>query len=155
MRPHLKVRPADLTERTKLEELQLRSSLAVAEDAEVAARMHSRPIAIGGGAIEEGRVRLLERDGELLGFSEWSRTSRREWELESLFVDRGAMRAGHGTRLLTDLIELARHQGVRRISVTANPEAVPFYEARGFERLGEVRTEFGPAMRMQLDFTHA
>lgn len=150
MSAHLEIRTADLGERGRLEQLQLRASLVWARDRE-ALRSHPDAVAIGSSAIEEGRVRVLERDGEVLGFSERSRLSAREWELEGLFVDPEALRSGHGTRLLIDLYELAHDEGVRWISVTANPGAVPFYEARGFERRGEVRTRFGPALRMRVD----
>ena len=60
------------------------------------------------------------------------------------------MRNGIGGRLVEDLCERARSEGIRQIVVTAGP-AVAFYERHGFEQLGPVRTRFGPAVRMRLE----
>ena len=40
------------------------------------------------------------------------------------------------------------HRGAARIDVVANPQAVAFYEAVGFDPAGEARTRFGSAPRM-------
>ncbi len=72
------------------------------------------------------------------------------FELEDLFVDPDAMRAGVGTALVRDLTDLVRKRGGSRIEVTANPHARPFYESVGFRVIGVETTKLGAADRMRL-----
>ena len=58
-------------------------------------------------------------------------------EIEKLFVDPSAMRLGLGRRLLDKAIDRAMAPGVRAIRAEADPQAVPFYMAMGFARVGE------------------
>jgi len=60
------------------------------------------------------------------------------------------MRGGVGRRLVDDARAIARERGATRIDVVANPQAVAFYSAVGFEPAGEAQTRFGPAPRMSL-----
>ena len=46
---------------------------------------------------------------------------------------------------------MARHHGMPRIEVTANPNALDFYEKTGFVTDHTTQTEFGPGLRMHLD----
>ena len=62
-----------------------------------------------------------------------------------------AARRGVGTALMADMAEVARHHGVARIEVTANPNALEFYEKAGFVVDHTAQTEFGPGLRMHLD----
>ncbi len=71
-------------------------------------------------------------------------------ELEDLFVDPGYKRQGIARALVTDLVALARHDGITHIAVTANPHADPFYRDVGFVAVGHVQTEFGAGARMLL-----
>jgi GNAT superfamily N-acetyltransferase len=61
------------------------------------------------------------------------------------------MRRGVGRALMTDLMAIARGQGVRRLEVTANRHALAFYGQIGFVADHEVETAFGPGQRMHLD----
>jgi ribosomal protein S18 acetylase RimI-like enzyme len=63
------------------------------------------------------------------------------------------MRAGVGRRLVEDAKRIARERGATRMDVVANPQAVAFYEAVGFNLVGETQTRFGPAPRMSLSIT--
>jgi GNAT superfamily N-acetyltransferase len=143
----LVIRPALPGERAALEALQLRASLIWEEYRDDLAA-HADAIALTPGAIEELRVRVASTPGEVVGFAEWSVASDGEWELEGLFVEPSVMRRGIGGELLADVLGLARDAGVRRIVVVAEPHAVAFYERCGFAREGEVRTRFGPGVRM-------
>jgi ribosomal protein S18 acetylase RimI-like enzyme len=71
-------------------------------------------------------------------------------ELEDLFIDPDWMRRGIGRRLVRDAIASAVEEGIERIEVTANPDALAFYESVGFSRDREVATRFGSAQRMHL-----
>ena len=71
-------------------------------------------------------------------------------ELDDLFVDPDQMRQGVGRALIEDMKAVARDRGVDRIEVTANPNALAFYQEVGFVTVGEARTRFGTAPRMRL-----
>lgn len=56
-------------------------------------------------------------------------------------------REGIGTRLLDHLTEIQRAKGARKqwVSVSVgNEKGIPFYEARGFRRVGEKEAYFNP-----------
>ena len=88
--------------------------------------------------VDRGWVTLVEEGGRILGFS----TVTAERELEALFVEPDAMGRGLGRTL----VEAAGAP----LDVTANLNAVPFYEAVGFVEVGPVETLFGEARRMRL-----
>ena len=68
-------------------------------------------------------------------------------ELDGLFVAPEWMRRGIGGALVADVVARARAAGARRIEVTANPGAVPFYGRHGFRQTGATETRFGPENR--------
>ena len=88
--------------------------------------------------VDNGWVTVLEDGERILGFS----TVTPDRELEALFVDPDEMRRGAGRAL----VEAAG----RPLTVTANPNAVGFYERVGFVATGSVETLFGEALRMKL-----
>ncbi len=90
------------------------------------------------------RVAVVE--GRVVGFATLVGT-----ELEDLFVDPDWMGHGIGRALVVDAIAVARAQGLGRIDVTANPHALGFYEKVGFVTGGAAETQFGPAVRMQIE----
>lgn len=60
------------------------------------------------------------------------------------------MRRGIARRLVADLTETARRDGITCIHVTANPHADAFYRSVGFVHMHDTQTEFGSGARMQL-----
>ena len=56
----------------------------------------------------------------------------------SFFVDPNLKRKGIGQRLWQSVVEHARAQGLKSLQLDADPEAVPFYTALGFQITGEV-----------------
>lgn len=57
-------------------------------------------------------------------------------EVSAFFVDPSAKRQGVGKRLWQVVLEAALNRGIRRLTLDADPEAVAFYEAMGFETVG-------------------
>jgi GNAT superfamily N-acetyltransferase len=102
-------------------------------------------------AVREGRTRAALADGRIVGFATGLSLGAAATEVEDLFVDPGWMRRGAGRALMTDMIAIARGQGVRRLEVTANPHALAFYGQIGFVADHDVETTFGPGQRMHLD----
>jgi GNAT superfamily N-acetyltransferase len=98
-------------------------------------------------AIAEGRVRVaVAGSGRRLGFSVALAVEAGRVELDDLFVEPDAMGRGVGRLLVA---------AATRIDVTANPNAVGFYERVGFRVTGDVPTLFGRGIRMRLDLSPA
>jgi N-acetylglutamate synthase-like GNAT family acetyltransferase len=146
------IRTATLDERAALEELQRRSSTHQPMYRE---QLEANPDAIELPAeqIEGGDVRVAERDGNVVGFLALLGRAGDACELDGLFVEPEAMRGGVGRRLVEEAVRMARERGAARIEVVANPQALEFYGAVGFEKTGEEPTRFGPAPRMALAVT--
>lgn len=63
-------------------------------------------------------------------------------EVTAVYVHPSVARRGVGTSICSELEERARATGVQTLGLTASRNAVPFYEARGYERVGERTHEF-------------
>jgi GNAT superfamily N-acetyltransferase len=94
-------------------------------------------------AAERSRV-AVGPDGVVLGFATAVPTAG-GLELDDLFVDPVWMRNGVGRRLVEDVKERARAEGIGRVGVTANPHAMAFYLSVGFVPDGATQTRFGAA----------
>jgi len=99
---------------------------------------------------DDRRTRVATADGRIAGFAT-SVPAGDVIELDDLFVDPGWMRRGAGRALVLDAVAIARDLGAGRIEVTANQHALVFYGKAGFTADHEVRTRFGPGIRMHLD----
>jgi GNAT superfamily N-acetyltransferase len=143
------IRDARPYEREALEALQRRSSVhepMYREQLEA----HPEAIELPAEQIGDGLVRVAERAGVVVGFAVLFERVGEACELDGLFVEPTAMRGGIGRRLIEDAARIARERGAARIDVVANPQAVAFYNAVGFETTGAAQTQFGPAPRMSL-----
>src|SRR5690349_19184680 len=117
------IRPAALSERVALEQLQRRSSM---HDPMYRSQLAEHPDAIElpPEQITAGHVRVAEQQGDLVGFAVLLECDEEACELDGLFVEQGRMRAGVGRLLVDDATRLARDRGATRIDVVANPQAV-------------------------------
>ena len=129
-----------------LRDLYRRSSLSNAGD-RASLLAHPEALEFAGDAVGEGLTRVAVVDGRIVGFA----TLLGDGELEDLFVDPDWMRRGIGRALVLDAVVLAPAHGLDRIEVTANGEALDFYESVGFVFDGEVETAFGRGSRMHRD----
>ena len=115
-----------------------RASLSNAGDREVLLA-HPEVLVWSGEAIAGGRVRVAVEDGTVLGFATTVPIDG-GLDLEDLFVEPDRMRRGVGRRLVEDLLDAARAEGVEHVWVTANPHAMAFYTAVGFVPDGTAST---------------
>jgi GNAT superfamily N-acetyltransferase len=141
------IRLAHASEREALEGLQRRASVHEPMYREQLAA-HPDAIELPAEQIAAGLVRVAEHDGVVAGFAVLFERSGDACELDGLFVEPGRMRGGIGRLLVQDAARIGRERGAGRIDVIANPQAVAFYEAVGFETTGSAQTRFGPAPRM-------
>lgn len=63
-------------------------------------------------------------------------------EVTGVYVHPSVAREGVGTRIYEELERRARARDVRTLGLTASRNAVPFYEAHGYERVREDAHEF-------------
>ena len=87
-------------------------------------------------------------DGSIIGAGGWTRLARTRdaGQVRHLVVDWRRQREGIGRRLLTVIVEDARNRGVGRLDAQATRTAVRFYEAMGFQRLGEFDVPLRPGI---------
>ena len=145
----LVVRAAGVGDLEVLRGVFRRASLSNAGDREVLLA-HPDVLVWSGEAIAGGRVRVAVADGTVVGFATTVPIDA-GLELEDLFVEPDRMRRGVGRRLVEDVLDGARAEGVEHVWVTANPHAMAFYTAVGFVPDGTTSTRFGPASRLRLD----
>jgi N-acetylglutamate synthase-like GNAT family acetyltransferase len=98
---------------------------------------------------------LVAEEGEALLGCAGLRPTNEGGEVTSFFIEPSAKRKGIGRGLWAALLETARKAGMARLALDADPEAVPFYEAMGFEVTGKVPSgsipgRFLPRMEMGL-----
>lgn len=88
-------------------------------------------------------VLVAEEDGELVG---WGGVRLDDGSLLGVYVAPGAMNHGIGRAVLEAVERTAYHEGLRTLSVFAALNAVGFYEACGYIRVGkrDARGRVGP-----------
>lgn len=106
--------------------------------------------------LEHDYAMVAEEHGALVAYS-ILRVENDEAYLRDLFVDPPYMSKGIGARLFEDALEFARSRGAKRLSLTADPNAVQFYERWGMRVVGEEPSSFIsgrklPIMAMDLEF---
>ena len=140
--------PADLDE---LREVFLRSSLSNQGDR---ADLLARPEVLDRSEVsmDNGPTRVCVSPGDrIVGFLTSLDDVNQVLEIVDLFVDPDWTRRGIGRALVSDVMATARSHRSRCIEVTANLQALGFYEKMGFVFDRNVDTTFGPAPRLHID----
>ncbi|MCW7761939.1 GNAT family N-acetyltransferase [Photorhabdus luminescens] len=141
------IRLANTTEQIALEALQLRASLMWEEDRELLlANPHMIELPMK--HIEAGYVYIAEQADVILGFCVVLPLSDGNTELDGLFVEPTFWHQGIGKQLVQIALNDLHIKGKTSLQVLANPQAVGFYIALGFEHLGKEYTQLGTAIRM-------
>jgi GNAT superfamily N-acetyltransferase len=87
--------------------------------------------------LERQRIFVAENEGRPLGFVRWYPKTN---ELCSVCVEPAFARQGIGTRLMAFAVKDARDHNVKTLWLKASLNAVPFYEALGWES-GDLSTD--------------
>ena len=111
-------------------------------------------------ASDPGRVALImEEEAELHGFV-IARVVAEEWEIENIAIAGPARRRGRGTRLLGELLDLARAKGAMAVFLEvreSNQAARALYEKWAFLESGRRRGYYADpkedAILYRIDFT--
>jgi GNAT superfamily N-acetyltransferase len=144
------IRSAAHAERSSLEALQWRASLANPGDRE-SLLANPDAIALPDEQIADGHVFVAERDGVIVGFAAVLPRLDGNADLDALFVDPILWKRGVGRLLVDHCADVARQRASRILHVVGNPHAEGFYAACGFHSTGTVETRFGAGLAMQRD----
>jgi ribosomal protein S18 acetylase RimI-like enzyme len=126
-----------------------RSSLSNEGDRD-ALLQHPEYLVLPGKGLLEGRTRVAEHPNNgIVGFATIERQSSTA-ELVDLFVDPDSMGQGVARALITDAVATLADEGVAALEVMANPHALAFYTAMGFEVVDTATTPLGSGLRMRL-----
>jgi GNAT superfamily N-acetyltransferase len=143
------IRPARHAERTLLEALQWRASLANAGDRD-SLLANPDAITVPAEQIADGHVWVAQDDGVVVGFAAVLPRPDGNAELDALFVEPTLWKRGVGRLLVDHCADVARGRASRMLHVVGNPHAEGFYTACGFRTTGAVETRFGDGLAMQL-----
>jgi GNAT superfamily N-acetyltransferase len=143
----LRLRKAVRADQPALEDLQRRASLVYEANRE-ALLAHPDAIAVPLEQVDAGDVFLAERGGRIVGFAAVVARDDGDAELDAIFVEPECWKQGIGRVLLDEAERIASRRGARAMHVTANPDALAFYGARGYVVDGETQTRFAPAPTM-------
>lgn len=142
------IRPALPDERSSLEALQWRASLANLGDRDSLLE-NPDAIALPVEQIADGHVFVAEHDGVIIGFAAVLPRPDGNAELDALFVDPSLWKRGVGRLLVEHCAGVAHGRGSHFLHVIGNPHAEGFYGACGFRTTGAIETRFGAGLAMQ------
>jgi GNAT superfamily N-acetyltransferase len=129
-------------------ETVVRAAAMVWEEDRPFLEAHPDAIVVPVELVDRGQVRVAVQSDTVVGFSSYVITDAATWEVEDLFVRPDLMGQGIGRRLVDEMIAAATLSGCTQLEVTANPQALGFYEKLGFVAVGVVPTRFRPGIRM-------
>ena len=142
------IRPALQTERSSLEALQWRASLANSGDRD-SLLANPDAIVLPLEQIADGHVLVAQREGVIVGFAAVLPRPDGNAELDALFVEPSLWKRGVGRLLVEHCADVARGRASRILHVVGNPHAEGFYVACGFQTTEAVQTRFGAGLAMQ------
>jgi GNAT superfamily N-acetyltransferase len=145
---HIVIRPGVQAERSSLEALQWRASLANSGDRD-SLLAHPDAISLPPEQLANGHVFVAEQDDVVVGFAAIVARPDGDTELDGLFVEPSLWKQGVGRLLVQHCADVARAGASRILHVVGNPHAEGFYAACGFRTTGAVETRFGAGFEME------
>ena len=142
------IRPALQAERSSLEALQWRASLANSGDRD-SLLANPDAIMLPVEQIADGHVFVAQRNGVVVGFAAVLTRPDGNAELDALFVEPTLWKRGVGRLLVAQCAEVARTRASRILHVVGNPHAEGFYTSCGFRTTGTFATRFGVGLSME------
>jgi len=142
------IRPALLSERSSLEALQWRASLANPGDRD-SLLANPDAIVLPEQQIADGDVFVAEDEGAIVGFATVLARPDGDAELDALFVEPSLWKRGVGRLLVEQCADVARKRASLILHVVGNPHAEGFYTSCGFRVTGTFETRFGTGLSME------
>jgi GNAT superfamily N-acetyltransferase len=97
--------------------------------------------------VQRNHVYVAERDDQICGFYALCVDGTKA-ELEHMWIAPAYIGTGIGKELFLDAMDRSTAMNVRRIELTADPNAEGFYERMGAKRTGEVVSEMDGSPRV-------
>ena len=141
----LKIRQAEPADHAALEALLRRASLATGEHVQA---LLDNPDALKIDPAHVPHSLVAERAGRIVGFCTLLQTAPGVAEVDAVFIDPDAWRAGIGALLMGEAERHLAREGVQEFGVVSSQYAERFYRSLGYEPTGTVATRFGPATRL-------
>jgi GNAT superfamily N-acetyltransferase len=98
--------------------------------------------------LPDFHVYVLEAEGVPAGFCSLIAVDENAMELHDLFIEPGHVGKGYGKELWEYAVNLARSLGFKKLVLTADPNAEPFYARQGAVRVGESASPVRPDRRL-------
>jgi N-acetylglutamate synthase-like GNAT family acetyltransferase len=98
--------------------------------------------------LPDFHVYILEEEGVPAGFCSLIPVNENVMELHDLFIEPTHVGRGYGKELWEYAVNLARSLGFKRLVLTADPNAEPFYTRQGAIRVGEKASPICPDRRL-------
>ncbi|AUV81144.1 N-acetyltransferase [Salinigranum rubrum] len=145
------VRDADPSDAEAIREVHARSITELGRQAyspeQVDAWVQGCESADYASAIESDDLTFIvaEKEGQIVGFGSLrfeTSESDSDAEVTAVYVHPSVVRQGVGTAIHAELERRARAHGAQSLGLSSSLNAVPFYEARGYEHFGERFHEF-------------
>lgn len=143
-----RIRQARANERGFLTELTIRSKAHWGYDEAFMASVRPELEFLPARFAPSFHVYILEENGERLGFCSLISVDAETIELHDLFVEPGRIGQGYGKQLWSYAVKLARDLEYRRLILTADPHAEPFYARQGAIRIGEKASAAFPERKL-------
>jgi N-acetylglutamate synthase-like GNAT family acetyltransferase len=133
----LKIRHARPDECSALTELTMRSKAHWGYDGAFMADVREDLEIVAERFLPDFHVYVLENDIEIIGFYSLDPVDAETIELTHLFVEPKHIGSGFGKQLWQDSLVVAQSLGFRRLTLSSDPYAEPFYASQGAVRIGE------------------
>lgn len=145
----LKVRPAEPQEANKLTTLAFASKAHWGYPQEWLEAWHE-DLTVTPDMIKNSIAFVVELNDEIVGF--WCRSAKESSEPSPgmLFIHPNHMGKGIGRLLFEVIKEEALKRGITYFTIEADPNAVPFYEKMGAERIGEKESTAVPGRKIPI-----
>jgi GNAT superfamily N-acetyltransferase len=132
-----KIRQARPDECNALTDLTMRSKAHWGYDAEFMADVREDLEIIAARFLPDFHVYVLENDIEMIGFYSLDPVDAETVELTHLFVEPKHIGSGFGKQLWQHSLLVAQSLGFRRLTLSSDPYAEPFYASQEAVRIGE------------------
>lgn len=105
--------------------------------------------------IEKNKVYKLVHNENIIGYYSYFSIDENTTKLDNVFILPEFIGQGFGKIIMNDFLEKIKLDGVRKITLDAEPNAENFYKSFGFETLGQleslIKDRYLPIMELQIE----
>ncbi len=90
--------------------------------------------------IKETEMYKLVLDDQIIGYYAAVEADKETIKLDNLFIEPDFIRQGYGSILVDHFIQQTKDSSYQRMLLDSDPNAVKFYEMKGFKVIGKLKT---------------